>query len=98
MPSNIETARLKLRAYREDDLDAFASLNANDEVRCHVGGSLTRAETVIRFRSFFDGGPDEAWAITLPDTGAYIGHCWLLMCEHGSFSCPASGVGATAQR
>jgi RimJ/RimL family protein N-acetyltransferase len=75
---NLQTARLLLRPYRSEDVGAFVALNANGEVRRHVGGPLTRAEAMSRFRSFEDpASAGEAWAVTRPDSGAYIGHCWL---------------------
>lgn len=41
----IETERLILRPYREDDRDAFAALNGHPEVGAWLGGVLTREQS-----------------------------------------------------
>jgi RimJ/RimL family protein N-acetyltransferase len=48
MPSDIvipdlATARLRLRAFRADDLDAFAAMQSNPEVVRHLGAGVTRS-------------------------------------------------------
>lgn len=77
----LDTQRLTLRPYQTSDLAAFVALNADPEVRRHVGGPLSPTEATTRFQSFFTGGNDDAWAITLRESGRYIGHCWLVMRE-----------------
>jgi RimJ/RimL family protein N-acetyltransferase len=39
------TERLTLRTFREDDLPAYAALNADPEVMAHLGGVLTREQS-----------------------------------------------------
>jgi len=41
----IETARLLLREWREDDLDAFAAMSADPDVMSYLGGVLDRDES-----------------------------------------------------
>ena len=41
----IETARLRLRAWRADDFPAFAQLNANAQVMRYFPSSLTQTES-----------------------------------------------------
>ena len=76
---HLDTPRLILRPYQANDLAAFVALNSDPEVRHHVGGHLTRTEATARFQSFFTDGHDDAWAVTLRESGLYIGHCWLVM-------------------
>ncbi len=41
----LRTARLRLRAFRLDDLDAYTAVRADAEVARAIGGPLTRPET-----------------------------------------------------
>jgi RimJ/RimL family protein N-acetyltransferase len=53
---SLQTARLTLRVWREDDRDAFAALNADPEVAWDLGGPLTRAASdakLDRYRTTF---------------------------------------------
>lgn len=48
MVPTLETARLRLRAFRESDLEAFAAMQADPEVMRHIGpagATRTRAES-----------------------------------------------------
>jgi RimJ/RimL family protein N-acetyltransferase len=44
MYSVLETERLRLRPWREADLDAFAIFCADEKSREFLGGTLTRAD------------------------------------------------------
>jgi RimJ/RimL family protein N-acetyltransferase len=79
----LNSPRLLLRPYSQSDLAAFTELNGDPEARRHVGGPLTRADAAVRFESFISGfavGAD-AWAVTLRESGVYIGHSWLVLDE-----------------
>ncbi len=74
----IETERLRLRAFREDDLDAFAAMSADPEVMRYIGSG----ETVDRNGSWrsmagFNGHWTlrgfGMWAIERRSDGAFIG-------------------------
>lgn len=41
----LRTARLRLRAFRPDDLDDYAAIRAEPEVARYIGGPLSRVET-----------------------------------------------------
>src|SRR5688572_18968757 len=77
---SLNTPRLTLRPYQAGDLQDFIALNVDAEVRRHVGGVLTPAQAANRFQTF-TGTQDAAWAVTLRETGRYIGHSWLMMRE-----------------
>jgi RimJ/RimL family protein N-acetyltransferase len=71
-----------LRPYQRDDFEGFAALNADENVRRHVGGPLTNQMAEVRFETFLDGECQpgcEVWAITSGATGDYLGHCWLIV-------------------
>jgi RimJ/RimL family protein N-acetyltransferase len=75
------TARLHLRPYRPSDFSDFATLNADEQVRQHVGGPLTKVKAATLFEKFVGGGclpGDEVWAVVLKDSGEYLGHCWFV--------------------
>lgn len=78
----LTSGRLLLRPYQPADFEAFASLNANEEVRRHVGGILTDEQVRTLFTRFvsdeYTYGCD-VWAITRSTTGAYVGHCWFVL-------------------
>jgi len=51
----IETRRLILRPFTSDDLDAFASMNADPEVMPYITGTpQTRAQTQMRLNAILD--------------------------------------------
>ncbi|CAM5438426.1 GNAT family N-acetyltransferase [Streptomyces avidinii] len=53
----LHTDRLVLRPWRDSDLDPWAEMNADPEVRRHLGDLLTRGQSeasVVRFRAAFD--------------------------------------------
>jgi RimJ/RimL family protein N-acetyltransferase len=77
---SLSTARLVLRPYQHSDFDDFAGLNADEQVRRHVGGPLTRERAAILFQKFSSEclPGNEVWAVFLKDSGEYLGHCWFV--------------------
>jgi ribosomal-protein-alanine N-acetyltransferase len=78
----LTSGRLLLRPYQPDDFEAFASLNANEEVRRRVGGILADEQVRTLFTRFISDECAcgcEVWAITRSRTGAYVGHCWFVL-------------------
>jgi RimJ/RimL family protein N-acetyltransferase len=79
----LETERLRLRAFRHADLDAYAAFCADPEVMRYIaaGTPLTRAET-WRQMAFFAGHwallGHGMWALELKDTSALIGRVGFL--------------------
>ena len=76
----LETERLRLRAWRPEDRDPYAALNADPVVMEHFVAPLTRAESddhVDRIeRRFAERGWD-LWAAERTDSGAFIGFIGL---------------------
>ena len=74
----IETPRLVLRAWREEDLDAYAAMNADEEVRTYMfpGRALNRAESAEEIAQMCDQWRRLGfghWAVELRETGELIG-------------------------
>ena len=80
----IETPRLILRKFREDDLDELCLLYANSDIRRYFPeGVLSRAQTKEELDWYLDGGWPEhpelgLWAATHRPTGRFIGRCGLI--------------------
>jgi RimJ/RimL family protein N-acetyltransferase/GNAT superfamily N-acetyltransferase len=62
----IDTPRLRLRLWRDDDRDAFAAMNADAEVMKDLGGPISRAESdakLDRYTAAFHRRGFGRWAI-----------------------------------
>lgn len=86
MSSVIETARLRLRPFREGDVAAYAAIRAKPEVvRFLPGGAESAARaheianrTVTGFAQLWRGDPGYGpWAVTERSSGRLIGHLGL---------------------
>jgi RimJ/RimL family protein N-acetyltransferase len=78
----IETERLLLRAFRSDDLDAFAALSADVEVMRYIGNGQTADRTASwRTLAGFNGHWTlrgfGMWAIERRSDGAFLGRVGL---------------------
>lgn len=76
----IETARLRLRPWTDDDAPAFAALHADPEVMWDAHRPLTRAESdakLARYRQVFDARGFSRFAMTDRD-GVFLGYVGLL--------------------
>ena len=79
-PIVLETPRLLLRAFREDERDRFAALNADPDVGVWLGGVLTREQSDAAFdrtcREIAENGFG-LWAVERKADGTMIGQCGL---------------------
>ncbi|MFD5254935.1 GNAT family N-acetyltransferase [Streptomyces bobili] len=78
--AELRTDRLLLRRWRDSDLEPWAAMNADPEVREHLGGLLTRAQSdasVARFEADFDQRGCGWWAVEVETTGEFIGFAGL---------------------
>ena len=76
----LRTERLLLRRWRESDLEPWAAMNADPEVREHLGGVITREQSdasVAAFTAEFDERGYGWWAIEVRETGEFIGFAGL---------------------
>ena len=80
----IETPRLILRKFRDDDLDELCLLYADNDIRQYFPeGVLSRAQTKEELDWYLDGGWPEhpelgLWATIYRPTGRFIGRCGLI--------------------
>lgn len=90
--TELRTARLLLRSWRDSDLAPWAAMNADPAVREHLGAPLTREESdasVARFRTDFERRGYGWWAVEVRDTGEFIGFAGLDDTDDGM---PLTGV------
>ena len=73
----LETTRLRLRAWRDDELEPLARLNADPLAMRHMGrGPLNLDETrgqLERFRAHWRKHGFGLWALEDRETGAFLG-------------------------
>jgi len=76
----LTTPRLRLRRWRESDLDAFAALNSDPRVMEHFPLLLSREESdalAQRIRVHFEQHGYGAWAVEVPGAAPFIGFTGL---------------------
>ncbi|GGY10956.1 GNAT family N-acetyltransferase [Streptomyces hiroshimensis] len=76
----LRTDRLALRAWRESDLDPWAAMNADPEVRRYFPEVLTREQSeasITRFQADLDRRGWGWWAVEVVATGEFIGFAGL---------------------
>ncbi|AOP48158.1 GNAT family N-acetyltransferase [Streptomyces lydicus] len=74
------TDRLTLRRWQDSDREPWAAMNADPEVREHLGELLTREQSdasVAQFRAEFDQRGYGWWAVEVQATGEFIGFAGL---------------------
>ncbi|MFP5389880.1 MAG: GNAT family N-acetyltransferase [Thermoleophilia bacterium] len=92
----LKTDRLKLRRWREDDLEAFAALNSDPAVMEHFPAPLTREqsdELVERIEAGFGSNGFGLWALEVRATGEFIGFAGLAVPEFEAHFMPAVEIG-----
>ncbi|MCX4972375.1 GNAT family N-acetyltransferase [Streptomyces sp. NBC_00620] len=90
----LRTERLTLRRWQDSDLGPWAAMNADPEVREHLGALLTREQTdasVASFQTEFDERGYGWWAVEVLATGEFIGFAGLDRVDDGM---PFTGVEA----
>lgn len=78
--TEVRTDRLVLRRWQEADLEPWAAMNADPDVREHLGDLLTREQSdtsVEKFQSEFDARGYGWWAVEVLRTGTFIGFAGL---------------------
>jgi RimJ/RimL family protein N-acetyltransferase len=82
--TELETARLLLRSWREADLDAYTRICADPEVMRYLSGSMTRdqaAQQMKRWMRHWEEHGFGVWAAEEKASGAFIGFIGLLYHE-----------------
>lgn len=92
--TELRTERLLLRQWRDDDLDAFAALNADPEVMRHFPRTLSRAESdtlASRQRTLIAERGWGLWAVEAPE--GFVGFVGLSEPRFEAHFTPAVEVG-----
>jgi ribosomal-protein-alanine N-acetyltransferase len=95
-PSEIRTARLHLRLWRDSDVDAFAEMNSDRRVTEYFLAPLSRAESAAsagRIRKHWAEHGFGYWAIELKDVASFIGFAGLSRTTFESPFTPCIEVG-----
>jgi len=94
--ATLESPRLILRQWQDDDLVEFAALCADPQVMRYFPAPLTRLEAaalVGRLRGHFNEYGFGLWALERKDTGAFIGMTGLLNVSFEAPFTPAVEIG-----
>jgi RimJ/RimL family protein N-acetyltransferase len=78
--TELRTERLVLRRWQESDLAPWAAVNADPEVREHLGEVLSRERSdasVAAFQADFDRRGYGWWAVEVRATGEFVGFAGL---------------------
>jgi RimJ/RimL family protein N-acetyltransferase len=95
-PSQLRTARLLLRRWRESDHEPFAALNADPKVMEYLPDRLTRAESnhlIARIEAGFAACGYGLWALEVRATGEFVGFTGLAVPSFDAHFTPAVEVG-----
>jgi RimJ/RimL family protein N-acetyltransferase len=82
----LRTDRLILRQWSESDVQPWATMNADPEVREYLGHVLTReqsAASIARFQVQLDARGFGFWAVEVRGTGEFIGFTGLDQVDEG---------------
>jgi RimJ/RimL family protein N-acetyltransferase len=92
----IRTHRLHLRVWREEDLPAFAAINADPRVMEYFPGRLDRAESdarATRIRGHFARHGFGLWAVEVPGVADFVGFVGLVRCDFEAPFTPCVEIG-----
>jgi RimJ/RimL family protein N-acetyltransferase len=95
-PPTIQTLRLHLRPWRDEDLTAFAALNADPKVMEFLPKPLDRGESdalAARIRDHFTRRDFGLWAVEVPGVADFIGCVGLSVPEFHAHFTPCVEVG-----
>jgi RimJ/RimL family protein N-acetyltransferase len=96
LPQSLQTERLLLRHWRDEDVDSFATLNADAQVMEHFPSLLSREQTdtvTSRIRAHFTERGFGLWAVELKETGEFIGFVGLQVPTFDAHFMPCVEVG-----
>ncbi|TVT83747.1 GNAT family N-acetyltransferase [Pseudomonas sp. H3(2019)] len=92
----LESARLLMRQWRDEDLPAFAAMCADPQVMRYFPAPLSRLESAAligRIRGHFAEHGYGFWALERKDTGAFIGFTGLAVVGFEASFTPATEIG-----
>jgi RimJ/RimL family protein N-acetyltransferase len=88
----INTERVLLRGWRDADLKPWAEMNADPQVRAHLGPLLTPEQAAASMQHFQEGLDRDGygfWALEVRETGEFVGMAGLDAVDDDM---PVSGV------
>jgi ribosomal-protein-alanine N-acetyltransferase len=92
----LETPRLRLRPWREEDLEPLASLNTDPRVMEHFPGCLSRQESqamAVRLAAHFEKHGFGMWSVEAPGVAEFIGLVGLTVPRFEAAFTPCVEVG-----
>lgn len=92
----LQTPRLSLRMWREDDLEPFAALNADPDVMEHFPSAMTEADTakmITWIEDHFHKYGFGLWAVEHKDSGKLVGFTGLAVPSFEAEFMPSVEVG-----
>jgi RimJ/RimL family protein N-acetyltransferase len=92
----LRTQRALLRQWKDSDLDAWAAMNADPEVRRHFPGTLTRDDALAEATRIRDALAQRgwgAWALEVPGAWPFAGFVGLIVPAWSSHFTPAVEIG-----
>jgi RimJ/RimL family protein N-acetyltransferase len=92
----LETRRLILRPWREEDRAPFAALNADPRVTGHLGGALDRAASDAIVDRVLQGFAEQGhgpWALEVKGGPAFIGFCGIWSPSFTAHFTPCTEIG-----
>jgi ribosomal-protein-alanine N-acetyltransferase len=95
-PTVIETPRLILRRWHDEDLPAYAALNADPRVMEHFAKPLTRQESdesAARIRAHFDRHGFGLWAVEVRGGAPFVGAVGLAVPRFDAHFTPCVEIG-----
>jgi RimJ/RimL family protein N-acetyltransferase len=95
-PAALSTGRLRLRRWREADLEPFAALNADPVVMEYLPSTLSRVQSdqmVERIEAAFEREGYGLWAVEISSTGTFAGYVGLWPATFAAQFTPAVEVG-----
>ena len=95
-PVEIRTPRTLLRAWKESDREAWAAMNADDEVRKYFPKLLTRGESDVEFDRINNSIKQRGWgmwALEIPGTHPFAGFVGLNPPAYDAVWQPAVEIG-----
>ena len=96
VPDAIRTERLILRRWGDDDLEAFAELNADPQVMAHMPALLDRRDSdalATRIREQFEQRGFGLWAVEVPGEAPFIGYVGLSVPRFTAHFTPCVEIG-----
>ncbi len=96
MITELSTPRLLLRAWREEDLEPFAAMNADPEVMRHfpsVESRETSDASAARIRAHFEANGFGFWAVEVKGGPPFVGFVGLIRTPFNAHFTPCVEIG-----